>query len=156
MVCKIVCVCVFLKDSILPWGYGCNHAVFLESCDHDANEYTIWTWGSLVIDMVIVCFLKKELAEFEMVCFVIPLFMYHPYTEILSDKEPPWHSQERSCWDIPQLNVASLQHLIAMCQLGTLERFVAWLMRLFGKCASWESRINMRKDEQFMEWNSPT
>jgi len=38
---------------------------------------------------VIVCFLKKELAEFEMVCFVISLFMYHPYTEILSDKEPP-------------------------------------------------------------------
>ena len=174
-------MCVFLKDSILPWGYGCNHAVFLESCDHDANEYTIWTWGSLVIDIqkflvltsrfrlfrllilevdrmlrVIVCFLTKELAEIEMVCFVIPLFMYHPYTEILSDKEPPWHSQERSCWDIPQLNVASLQHLIAMCQLGTLERFVAWLMRLFGKCDSWESRVNMRKDEQFMEWNSPT
>jgi len=29
-------------------SYGCNHAVFLESCDHDANEYTIWTWGTAV------------------------------------------------------------------------------------------------------------
>lgn len=28
-------------------GYGCNHAVFLSSCDHEANEYKIWTWGSL-------------------------------------------------------------------------------------------------------------
>ena len=28
-------------------GYGCNHAVFLSECDHEANEYTIWTWGSL-------------------------------------------------------------------------------------------------------------
>ncbi len=42
---------LFLKDSILPWGYGCNHAVFLESCNHEENEYTIWTWGSLVIDI---------------------------------------------------------------------------------------------------------
>eukprot|EP00435_Cladocopium_sp_Y103_P029599 s638_g7.t1 len=28
-------------------SYGCNHAVFLSECDHEANEYTIWTWGSL-------------------------------------------------------------------------------------------------------------
>ena len=28
-------------------GYGCNHAVFLSECNYEANEYTIWTWGSL-------------------------------------------------------------------------------------------------------------
>lgn len=27
---------------------GCNHAVYLEKCDHDQNEYTIWTWGTTV------------------------------------------------------------------------------------------------------------
>lgn len=29
-------------------SYGCNHAVFLSECDHEANEYTIWTWGTSV------------------------------------------------------------------------------------------------------------
>eukprot|EP00438_Fugacium_kawagutii_P006824 Skav227022 [mRNA] locus=scaffold456:179512:194390:+ [translate_table: standard] len=29
-------------------SYGCNHAVFLSSCDHEANEYKIWTWGTEV------------------------------------------------------------------------------------------------------------
>lgn len=27
---------------------GCNHAVYLEHCDHEKNEFTIWTWGTTV------------------------------------------------------------------------------------------------------------
>jgi len=30
-----------------PFG-DCDHAVFLENCNYEANEYTIWTWGRLV------------------------------------------------------------------------------------------------------------
>eukprot|EP00913_Durusdinium_trenchii_P021438 g20148.t2 len=29
-------------------SYGCNHAVYLESCDEEANKYRIWTWGTTV------------------------------------------------------------------------------------------------------------
>jgi len=29
-------------------SHGCNHAVYLESCDYENNEYRIWTWGTTV------------------------------------------------------------------------------------------------------------
>eukprot|EP00441_Pelagodinium_beii_P029085 CAMPEP_0197713826 /NCGR_PEP_ID=MMETSP1338-20131121/130655_1 /TAXON_ID=43686 ORGANISM="Pelagodinium beii, Strain RCC1491" /NCGR_SAMPLE_ID=MMETSP1338 /ASSEMBLY_ACC=CAM_ASM_000754 /LENGTH=181 /DNA_ID=CAMNT_0043297767 /DNA_START=630 /DNA_END=1172 /DNA_ORIENTATION=- len=29
-----------------PYGF-CNHAVYLDKCDAERNEYTIWSWGKL-------------------------------------------------------------------------------------------------------------
>ena len=54
-------------------GYGCNHAVFLSECDHEANEYTIWTWGSLAkawLSLVTLC--GKSL--FCLVLVFVPVF----------------------------------------------------------------------------------
>ncbi|CAJ1386832.1 unnamed protein product [Effrenium voratum] len=31
-----------------PVSYGCNHAVYLQSCDFEKNAFVIWTWGTSV------------------------------------------------------------------------------------------------------------
>jgi len=37
------------SGTTLDKSHGCNHAVYLEKCDKERNEYTIWTWGTTVV-----------------------------------------------------------------------------------------------------------
>merc|ERR1712151_364261 len=36
------------KGTIYYKSKGCNHAVYLQACDVERNNYVVWTWGTTV------------------------------------------------------------------------------------------------------------